>query len=195
MKINSQQLLLLGAKRENAFLKYGVVLAESMEQFNINTEERISHFLAQLYHESLNLSKANEDLSYTAERLVKVYPKKFTTYEEAKPYQRNSKALSIKLYNGYHGRGLIQLTHKYNYEACAKDLGIDLINKPQLLEEPKYACLSACWFWNKNKLNNIADLGGVEQVRKITRIINGGFNGLEDRTRLYLKAKEIFKNE
>jgi putative chitinase len=193
MKITSEQLVKLGAKREDAYLKYGEELFNTMEMFKINTPERISHFLSQVYHESIHLSKVNEGLSYSAERLCKVYKDKFRTLEEARPYARNSKELSMRLYDGYHGRGLIQLTHKYNYKDCGDFLGVDFVSNPQLLEEPKYACLSAGWFWHTKKLNSKADIGGVAMVRSITRTVNGGLNGYEDRLRLYLKAKEIFK--
>ena len=100
-------------------------------------------------------------------------------------YVRNPQALSEKLYQGFHGRGLIQLTHKYNYESISKDLGIDFVNNKELLTNPKYACLSAGWFWNKNNLNKLADLGAIEQVKPITKKINGGYNGLDDRLRLF----------
>lgn len=193
MNITSEQLVKLGAKKEDAYLKYGEALAEAMERFQINTPERISHFLAQVFHESGALSITNENLNYSAERLVAVYPKRFKTIEEAKPFQRNKKALSELLYQGFHGRGLIQLTHKYNYEECGKALGVDFINNKELLEQPKYACLSACWFWDKHKLNKLADIGGEGRVQTITKIINGGYNGLEDRIKYYRKAKEIFK--
>ena len=193
MKITSEQLTLLGAKKESAFLKYGQSLQDAMNFFQINTPERVCHFLAQVFHESGALNIVNENLNYSPERLVAVYPKRFPTVEQALPYARNPQALSQKLYNGYHGRGLIQLTHKENYEACGKDLGIDLVANPKLLEEPKWACMSAGWFWNKHRLNQLADIGGEGRVSTITKIINGGYNGLADRVNYYRKAKEIFK--
>lgn len=188
--ITLNQIEKLGTYKAELFLE---PLNEAMDKYSINTPERICHFLAQVFHESGALKITSENLNYSAERLVAVYPKKFKTIEEAKPYSRNSKALSEKLYSGFHGRGLIQLTHKYNYEEISNDLGIDFVNNKELLEQPKYAALSAAWFWNKRNLNKLADLGGIEQVKPITKIINGGYNGLEDRLNYYKKAEKIWK--
>ncbi len=191
--ITAEQLEKLGAKKSDVYLKFASSLNDTMERYDINTKERICHFLAQVYHESGALSIVNENLNYSAERLVAVYPKRFPNISVASEFARNSSKLSEKLYSGFHGRGLIQLTHRYNYEACGNDLDIDFINNKELLEQPKYASLSAGWFWDKNKLNKIADENnGIETVKKITKIVNGGFNGLEDRIKYYNKAKGIF---
>ena len=88
----------------------------------------------------------------------------------------------------YRGRGLIQITGRANYAACGEALGIDLINHPELLEQPQYACLSAAWFWAMKGLNTLADAG---EFNTVTRRINGGLNGLADRLSLWVKAREV----
>ena len=87
----------------------------------------------------------------------------------------------------YRGRGLIQVTGRANYTACAQALGIDCINHPELLEQPEYAVASAVWFWTANNLNAIADTGDIKHV---THVVNGGYNGLADREMYYNKAKQ-----
>jgi len=88
----------------------------------------------------------------------------------------------------YRGRGLIQIAGRANYAACGEALGIDLINHPELLEQPQYACLSAVWFWATKGLNTLADAG---EFNIITRWIKGGLNGLADRLKLWAKAREV----
>jgi len=83
---------------------------------------------------------------------------------------------------------LIQITGRTNYAACGEALGIDLVNQPELLDQPQYACLSAAWFWATNGLNTLADKGEFE---KITRRINGGLNGQEDRLKLWKSAVAV----
>lgn len=87
----------------------------------------------------------------------------------------------------FRGRGLIQVTGRANYEACGQALGINLIDMPELLEQPEYAVASAVWYWNSNGINDIAD---NDDIKKVTRAVNGGYNGLEERTAYYNKAKE-----
>lgn len=192
MLITAEQLQKMGASRENAFMKFAQPLNETMEIYNINTPLRKSHFLSQAFHESGALSILNEGLSYSAERLLEVYPKMFKTLKEAEQYARNPVKFSQKRYNGFHGRGIFQLTWEENYKRCGDALGVDFVNNKQLLEQPKYACLSAGWFWNDKKLNEIADKGGLEYVDDITKVINGGLNGLKDRKQYFIKATNIF---
>ena len=88
----------------------------------------------------------------------------------------------------YRGRGLIQVTGKTNYAACGEALGLDLINQPELLEQPQYAAMSATWFWSANGLNTLADTG---DLTRITQRINGGTSGMADRQALYDKALKV----
>ena len=88
----------------------------------------------------------------------------------------------------YRGRGLIQVTGRANYAACGEALGVDLVNQPELLEQPQYACMSAAWYWAIKGLNTLADTGDFE---RITRRINGGLNGQADRLKLWSKATAV----
>ena len=163
---------------------------QTFEVFGIETLEQQASFLAQCGHESAGFTALVENLNYKAESLCKVWPKRFPTLEAAQPYHRNPEAIANKVYasrmgNGdeesgdgfaYRGRGLIQLTGRDNYRACGEDLGVDLESEPDLVSTPQFAALSAGWFWNKNHLNNIAS-----DIVAVTKKINGGTHGLDDR--------------
>lgn len=149
--------------------KYLAHLNAGMDRFSIHSHIQISSFLATVQIESARLSTCEESLYYTsAERLAKIYPRLFKTAKDAEPYVRNHAGLSKALYDGYHGRGLIQLTWKRNYEACSKCLGVDFVKYPALLLTPEYAALSACWFWDSNDCNEVAD-----DMEQVTEIVNG----------------------
>lgn len=145
-------------------------LQRTLEKYQINTPKRIACFLAQIAHESGSLRYVKELASGEA-------------YEGRKDLGNIYVGDGVK----FKGRGLIQITGRANYEALGKYLGVDLIAKPELLEQPLYAALSAGWFWDKRKLNALADIMNFE---KITRLINGGLNGYEDRLK-YLNASMI----
>jgi putative chitinase len=165
---------------------------ETFEKFDISTPERQACFLGQCAHESGGFTALSENLNYSAASLCRVWPKRFATIGDGQICERNPEKIANKVYasrmgNGdeesgegyaYRGRGLIQLTGKSNYEACGKALGVDLIDNPDLVATPQYAALSAGWFWNKNKLNAYADKGDMEGL---TKKINGGTHGIEDR--------------
>lgn len=91
----------------------------------------------------------------------------------------------------YRGRGFIQLTGKDNYELCGKELGLDLLKDPTILERTKGAAASALWFWHRNNINRFADL---DDIRGMTKVINGGYNGLDERRKYYEKAKQILSS-
>ena len=137
------------AKPENA-AKFLDGINEACERFNINTPKRIAAFLATVAIESAHLSAVEEGLYYSsAERLASIFNRAFGgDPERAKDYTRNPTALSQILYGGFHGRGLIQLTWEKNYRACGEALGVDFVSDPQLLASPRYAALSAGWFWD-----------------------------------------------
>ena len=180
------------------YSKWVPILERFMSQYNINTKERIAMFLAQASHESGGFSRLVENLNYSAEGLAKVWPSRYA--EKGKP---NALALSIarkpelianhtyanRMGNStpesgdgwkYRGRGIFQLTGKSNYDAFFKDTGVAA--SPDDLSSPTYAVLSACWFWNKNRLNAISD---TKDVERCTRVINGGLVGLDHRKKLY----------
>jgi putative chitinase len=165
---------------------------ETFERFDISTPERQACFLGQCAHESGGFATLKENLNYSAEGLTKVWPKRFPSLEAAQPYHRNPEKIANKVYadrmgNGdeasgegfkYRGRGLIQLTGKDNYKACGDALGVDLVDDPDLVATPQYAALSAGWFWDKNHLNKFAD---ANDMTGLTKRINGGTHGLDDR--------------
>ncbi len=178
-------------------------LNQAMQEFSINTPMRISIFLAQIAHESGGLSTFVENLNYHTAGLLKTFPKYFTV-ATAPQYARNPQKIASKTYanrmgNGdeasgdgwrYRGRGVIQLTGKNNYQACGSALKLDLIKNPELLEEPLNAFRSACWFWTSRNLNTLADAG---DFISITRKINGGINGLQERQNYWVAAKRVLE--
>lgn len=178
-----------GASSANA-LKYIDPLNAAMALFDISTPQRKAAFLATVAVESVNLSKVEEDLYYKdSARLARIYPRAFKTAADAAPFARNPAGLSKKLYEGYHGRGLIQLTWLRNYDLCGKALNRPYLQQPELLLTPTDAALSACWFWNENKCNVPADKGDMTGV---TRIVNGpALMHLAERKEWYTKALKV----
>lgn len=148
-------------------------LNKTMEVYKINTPQRIRMFLAQVGHESGQLRYVREIATGEA-------------YEGRKDLGNTSPGDGVK----FKGRGLIQVTGKANYIACMMDLDLDLLNKPELLELPEYAAMSAGWFWKKKNLNDLCDMGMFETL---TRRINGGLNGYADRYKLYQRAFDAVK--
>ena len=136
----------------------------------------------------------------SAKALMATWPSRFPTPEVAAEYERNPEKIANKVYSGrmgntndgdgakYIGRGLIQVTGKENYTHCGEALGVDLITNPELLEQPKYAALSAGWFWNKKGLNSLAD---SKDYKTMTQRINGGTLGLDDRIHHIEKAVQL----
>jgi len=175
-------------------------LNEVFAKYEINTSKRQAAFIGQCAHESNNFKILQENLNYSTEGLMKTWPSRFPTKEIADQYARQPAKIAGKVYNGrlgntseeeaskFLGRGLIQLTGKENYDNCGKAIGVDLISQPELLAEPNYACMSAGWFWNKKGLNALADAGDFETM---TKRINGGLIGLDDRKAKIAKAVSI----
>ena len=175
MPITEQQLLRI---LPNAGRQAGVfvpVLNTAMSRFAIVTPQRITAFIAQVGHESGQLRYVREIWGPTAQQ---------AGYEGRADLGNTVKGDGSK----YRGRGLIQITGRANYAACGEALGLDLINQPELLEQPQHAAMSAAWFWSTKGLNTLADKG---EFVKITRRVNGGVNGLEDRQRLYVQAQKV----
>jgi putative chitinase len=178
-------------------LKWEEPLQAAFDKYEINTPKRQAAFIGQCAHESGNFKTLQENLNYSAEGLMKTWPSRFPTKEIADQYARQPAKIAGKVYNGrlgntseeeaakYLGRGLIQLTGKENYERCGSAIGADLINEPTLLVEPNHAAMSAGWFWNKKGLNELAD---AQEHGQITKRINGGLIGLDDRIAKTTKA-------
>ena len=152
---------------------YTPLLNKYMGQYGINTQARKAAFLATILHESGSLNYTEEIASGVA-------------YEGRKNLG-NSEAGDGKKFKG---RGLIQLTGRYNYTVASLATGIDFIKNPELLSEPENATKISCWWWHSKGLNELADRG---DFRRITRIVNGGFRGWTDRLNFYNRAKEVLK--
>lgn len=148
---------------------FAAPLTEAMDEFEINTPERQAAFLAQIAHESGSLRYVKELATGGA-------------YEGRRDLGNVEPGDGIR----YKGRGLIQITGRANYRECGDALGVDLISDPSLLETPDLACRSAAWFWKSRGLNELADTG---DFRSITRRINGGYNGWDDRVAHWERAK------
>ena len=193
--MTSEQLTALGIDT-----KWLQPLENTFAKYDISTPKRQAAFIGQCAHESGNFKTLQENLNYSAEGLMKTWPSRFPTKEIADQYARQPAKIAGKVYNGrmgngseeeaakYLGRGLIQLTGKENYANCGTAIGVDLIGNPNLLTEPKYAALSAGWFWNKKGLNALADSSDFETM---TKRINGGLIGLDDRKAKIAKALSV----
>lgn len=175
MPITEQQLLLI---LPNAGRNAGVfvpVLNAAMNRYGIVGTVRVAAFIAQVGHESGQLRYVREIWGPTAQQ---------TGYEGRADLGNTVKGDGSK----YRGRGLIQITGRANYAACAEALGLDVIARPELLELPQHAAMSAAWFWKRKGLNDLADR---DQFLTITRRINGGLNGIDDRLELWKKAQAV----
>lgn len=168
------------------------------------TPLRKAHFLAQVGHESADLNVMTENLNYSADALRRVFGKYFPNSQTAEKYARQPQAIANRVYanrmgNGseasgdgwlYRGAGLIQLTGKNNHQAFADAVGKPLAGIGDYLRTPQGACQSAAWFWAQNGLNRLAD---ADDIRGITRRINGGYNGLDDRQQRLARAKSVLR--
>lgn len=180
-------------------------LAQLLPDYEINTPQRIAAFVAQCAHESGGFMVLKENLNYRAATLRKIFPKYFPTDELANQYAsapNKQEKIANKVYanrmgNGpeesgdgyrYCGRGLIQLTGKHNYTWFAASLEISVEEAAEYLQTFEGAAQSACWFWETNNLNRFADVG---DIKGLTKAINGGYIGLEDRIHHYEHALHI----
>jgi putative chitinase len=181
-------------------------LNKILPDYEIDTPERVAAFLAQCAHESGGFTALHENLNYRAVTLRKVFPKYFPDDAIAEQYagQPNKQELianrvyANRMGNGdeasgdgfrYCGRGLIQLTGKQNYTKFAESIDTPVDQIPEFLQTFEGAIQSACWFWETNNLNQYADSG---DILTMTKRINGGTIGLEDRTKHYNHALEVF---
>jgi putative chitinase len=181
-------------------------LSQLLPDYEINTPQRVASFLAQCAHESGEFLFLKENLNYKAASLRKVFPKYFPTDDIANQYAskpNKAEAIANRVYanrmgNGdeqsgdgyrYCGRGLIQLTGKDNYTFFAGSLGIFVEEASEYLQTFEGAAQSACWFWETNNLNVLADKGDIVTM---TKRINGGTIGLEDRIKHYEHALHVF---
>jgi putative chitinase len=177
-------------------------LNETFERFGIVTHAQQASFIGQCGHECGNFKVLEENLNYRAETLMKLWKSRFPTLEIANEYARNPKKIANKVYasrmgnrdessgDGYRfrGRGCIQLTGHANYFHAGKACGEDFVMNPDLVATPKYAAMTAGWFWNTHKLNQYAD---ARDYVSMTKKINGGTIGLNDRVKHISHALEI----
>lgn len=178
------------------------VLNKVLPKYEINTKKRIAAFLAQCGHESAGFTVLAENLNYSAEGLCKTFPKRFPSITVSQPYHRQPEKIANKIYsdrmgNGneasgdgykFRGRGAIQLTGKDNYSKFSTSIDKSLDDTVKYCETLEGAICSAAWFWTINKINDIAD---KEDLTTMTKKINGGTIGLEDRKKHYTHAMEI----
>jgi len=174
---------------------------ETFARFEINTALRKAAFIGQCGHESGGFRVLEENLNYKPEALMRVWPSRFDA-ENVDEYAHKPEKIANKVYAGrmgngneesgegwkYHGRGLIQLTGKDNYTLCGDSLQADLLHHPELLVGQQYAALSAGWFWRKHGLNELAD---TKQYETMTKRINGGLLGQDDRLKRINHALEV----
>jgi len=179
-------------------------LINILPEYDIDTPKRVAAFMAQCGHESGGFTLMQENLNYSAKGLVGTFKKYFPTEAQAKPYERKPQMIANRVYanrmgNGdeasgegwyFRGRGIVQITGKNNYTKCSQSLFESnvLVENPDLLLETEYAIHSACWFWSAARLNELADIG---DIKTMTKRINGGYIGLEDRINHYNHAIEI----
>lgn len=180
MPINQQQLLQI---LPNAGAKAGVfapALNTAMQRYQIVGTNRVAAFIAQIGHESGQLVYVREIWGPTAAQ---------RGYEDRADLGNTVAGDGLK----FRGRGLIQITGRANYAKCGEALGLDLINHPELLEQPQYACMSAAWFWATNGLNTLADAGDNTNIGSIINTGRKGRvpNGAQDRAALYAKALKV----
>ena len=172
-----------------------------LEDYDINTPKRIAYFMAQCHHESGGFVFVSENLNYKASGLVKVFPKYFDE-NTAKAYEKQPQKIANRVYanrmgNGdeasgegfkYAGKGIIQLTGKDNYTRFAQSLEISVEDAAEYMKTFEGAGQSACWFWETNNLNKFADAG---DLKTMTRVINGGFKGMEDRELQFARISKL----
>lgn len=191
--MNLSDLIACGVSPTQARL-YVDPLSEAMQRFGITTRARVAAFIAQVAHESANFTRVEESLYYTTpERIRKMWPSRVPSLADAARLTRSPQALANRVYanrlgNGdessgdgwrYRGRGLIQLTGRSNYHVAGDALGAEYLARPELVAQPRDACLTAAWFWASIDGNTLADSGLIDSL---TRRINGeAMAGADDR--------------
>ena len=187
----------------NPYLDYWYhALEQALPDYDINTPQRVAAFVAQCAHESGGFKFLQENLNYKAESLCRVWPKYFPNIDVARQYEKKPEKIANRAYGGrmgtgpeetgdgwkFCGRGLIQLTGRSNYQAFADSIETPIEDVPHYLATFEGAVQSACWFWESNNLNQYADNG---DILTMTKRINGGTLGLEDRQNHYAHAIQV----
>lgn len=207
MLIDQRQLLLILPNARPVAGVFLPLLVEAMHDFDIGTRPRAAAFLAQIGHESAQLTRCVESLTYSAQRLATVWPRRFRSADGsptalAREIAYQPERIANLVYAGrngngdeasgdgwrFRGRGLLQVTGRSNYRSVGEGLAQPFVARPHLLAEPRWACRTAAWWWQCNGLNALAD---AERFEDITRRINGGLNGLAERTQFWHRAQEV----
>jgi putative chitinase len=190
----------------NPYLEHWAeALNKILPDYDISTPQRVAAFIAQAGHESGNFTALHENLNYRPETLRKVFPHYFPDDATASQFAHNPEMIANRVYANrmgnsdeasgdgfrYCGRGLIQLTGKTNYQAFADSIQTPVEQIPDFLQTFEGAVQSACWFWENNNLNQYADNGDFVTM---TKRINGGTIGIEDRQQRYLRAMQVFSS-
>lgn len=211
MQVNRSQLLAFFSRANQETINGSVEpLNRIIQKFSINTKNRLCAFLAQIDVESGGLRFREENLNYSAERLLQVFPRYFKTIEEARRYAGNPQAIANRVYgnrmgNGpeesgdgwrFRGAGWIQLTGRNNFQAFANDNNMTIENAVNYARTLDGAWEVSGWFWNRNRLNVPADRGDIDEV---SRIVNAGpagslssVHGLQERRNSYERALRLF---
>ena len=210
MIVTREMLVAVKVKDPDKWLPH---IQKTCDEFEINTPQRVAAFLAQTSHESAGYTMLEENLNYSDVTMAAVWPHRFAVKGPDGKYKLDEKGKKIpnsfakalhrkpqliantvysnRMGNGtiesgdgwaHRGMGLKQLTGKDNHKRCGEYLGVDFVFHPERLLEPEYAARSAGWFWKTNNLNKFAD---AEDIKGMTKVINGGTIGLEDREAKY----------
>lgn len=180
MKITADQIVGIMRIPSSRATEWQPFLQAAMTSYDITSKPRIAAFLAQIAHESCGLV-------YTRE----IWNPKQCAWQAEYEYRKDLGNTQAGDGERFKGRGLIQITGRANYTECGKALGLDLPHHPELLESKQNAANSAAWFWSRHKLNDICDTCSRDAFVKITKVINGGTNGLADRTAFYQRAFNV----
>ena len=195
----------LNPRCENS-IEFVKALNEFFPEHKINTRVRISAFLAQTSHECAGYTRFTENLNYSADALERVFPKYFSRAGVSSAgYHRQPERIANRVYanrmrNGdegsgdgwkYRGRGIIQITGRANYESFTRDTGFDIVGDPdRVIKDVRMMVCVCCWYWSKYNLNKYSDQA---DIRHQTRVINGGYNGLQHRLDLYGESLKLWK--
>ena len=196
-----QTLLQIMPKAANKAALFCPLLVDAMREFDIDTPNRQAMFLAQLAHESAELTRLEESLRYSPARIMEVFPRHVSSWRDAETLSKSPERLASRVYgnrmgNGdeasgdgyrYRGRGLIQLTGRDNYRLAGSALHLPLLDQPDQLTRPDVAVRSAAWFWFSHGCNQLADAGDFLST---TKRINGGTNGHAERCRYLAAARK-----
>lgn len=198
MILTAEQLAKIAPRCDAATL--APALSSAAVEFKINTPLRLPNWIGQLSEESLGLTRFVENLNYTAQRLMEVWPHRFQTLAAAEDFAHDPDGVAVRVYSGrmgnvtandavkFIGRGLIMITGRANYSSYGAKLGYDLLNHPELAADPAAAARIAGAYWSDRGLNTLADEDNIEAI---TRAINGGLTGLDARKAAVAKAKAV----